>query len=260
MPSHTHRLSPRTLFTLLAAACTAACAPVVTHGPRVEQGLTFYGTAGGERSLCDRQTCDTSLVPQQGAGVRYGRAASGSAPGLSAGLTVSTALMSSELDLYVQAPASPAGLDLGAGVLAAGTHAMPYVQAGRMQADGSGWYTTQGFAFLGSRPAHWSLSVEGGASEERVAPRYWAPTLAYRTRGRYGVHFYLTGAFGTARAKKYRGEEPGFRTERQPVRAVMMGMVFDVQPAPRPRSLSPSPSPAPAPVAEAPPPATGRPR
>lgn len=244
------KMSPALLM-----VCAAACAPVVTHGPRVEEGITFYGTAGGTRSLCDRPVCDTELVPQQGAGVRYGRAASASAPGLSAGLTVSTALLSSELDLYVQAPTSLPELDLGVGLLAAATHRMPYVQAGRMKADGSGWYTTQGFAFLGSRPGQWTASLDAGPGEERVKPRYWAPTLAYRTRGRYGVHVYVTGAFGTAEAKKYRGDEPGVRTERQPVRAVMMGMVFDVQPVAR-RHLSPPP---PGPV-PAPPPAEAQPR
>jgi hypothetical protein len=249
------RLSPRTLLTLLAAACAAACAPVVTHGPRVVEGVTFYGTAGGARHLCTRPECDTELAPQQGAGVRYGHAASGSAPGLSAGLTISTGWVSSELDLYVQAPAWLPGVDVGVGVLAAPAHQMPYVQAGHMNADGSGWYTTQGFAILGSRPARWSYSLDGGPGEERVKPRYWAPTIAYRTRGRYGVHFYATGAFGTADAKKYRGEEPGFHTVRQPVRSVMMGMIFDVQPAFRPRPLSPPPGHVPAP-----PPAEARPR
>jgi hypothetical protein len=252
MPLHTEGLSPRTLLTLMAAVTTVACAPVVTHGPRVEQGFTFYGTAGGGRSFCDRPDCDTYLTPQQGAGVRYGRAASSSAPGWSAGLTVSTGGVSSELDLYVQAPTSMA-LDMGAGVLAAGSHAMPYLQAGRMRPDGSGWYTTQGFAFLASRPTRWDME---GPSEERVTPRYWAPTVAYRTRGRYGVHFYVSGAFGTADAKKYRGEEPGFHTVRQPVRAVMTGVVFEVQPARRPRQVPPSSEPRP----PAPPPSAVRPR
>jgi hypothetical protein len=222
----------------LLLACTAACAPVVAHGPRVEEGFTVYGTAGGGRSLCERPACDAQLVPQHGFGVRYGRAATPSAPGWSAGLTASTALVSSELDLYVQAPGSLA-LDVGAGVLAARTHAMPYVQAGHIKADGSGWYTTQGFALLASRSARWSTSLDGGPSEERVAPRYWAPTVAYRTRGRYGVHVYVSGAFGTADARKYRGQEPGFHTVRQPVRAVMMGMVFDVGPV-RPDGPLPS--------------------
>jgi hypothetical protein len=233
----------------------AGCAPIVTHGPRVEPGFTFYGTAGGGRQLCDRPECDTELVPQQGAGVRYGHAASASVPGLSAGLTVSTGWESSEVDLYAQGPSGFTPFDAGAGVLLSPAHVMPYVQAGRMKPDGSGWYTTQGFAFMASRPASWSWSLDGGPSEERVTPRYWAPTVAYRARGRYGVHFYVSGAFGTADAKKYRGDEPGFRTVRQPVRSVMMGMVFDVQPASPPRPLLPSPRPVPAP-----PPAEARPR
>lgn len=236
-------------------ACTASCAPVVTHGPRVDPGFTLYGTGGGGWSRCARPACDTRLVPQHGAGVRFGRAATASRPGWSAGLTASTALVSSELDLYVQAPRS-LGLDAGAGVLAAGSHAMPYVQAGHMMPDGSGLYTTQGFAILASRSARWSTSLDGGASPERVEPRYWAPTVAYRTRGRYGMHMYVSGAFGTADAKKYRGKEPGFHTVRQPVRMVMLGMVFDVRPV---RADRP-PLSAPATVAPLPPPPSARPR
>lgn len=237
-----------------------ACAPIVTHSPRVVEGLTFYGTAGGGRTLCDRPVCDTTLTPQQGVGLRFGHAATASVPGLSAGVTGSTGWVSDdlglnvELDLYAQAPIGFTPFDAGTGVLLSPAHVMPYVQAGRMKPDGSGWYTTQGFAVLASRPARWSYSLDGGPNEERVTPRYWAPTVAYRARGRYGVHFYVSGAFGTARAKKYRGEEPGFRTERQPVRAVMMGMVFDVQPA-RPTPQLPPPA---GPVA--PSPAVVRPR
>ena len=161
-----------------------------------------------------------------------------------------------ELDLYAQAPIGFTPFDAGTGVLLSPVHVMPYVQAGRMKPDGSGWYTTQGFAFLGSRP-HWgSVLSDGGATSERVTPRYWAPTVAYRTRGRYGVHFYVSGAFGTARAKAYRLEEPGLHPERQPVWAMMMGMVFDVQPVRRPRQAPPSPDPALAP----PPPSAVRPR
>ena len=98
LPSPTESLAPRALFTLVAAACTAACAPIVTHGPRVEQGFTFYGTGGGGRTLCDRPACDTSLVPQQGTGLRYGHAASASAPGWSAGLTASAGWLSSDTE------------------------------------------------------------------------------------------------------------------------------------------------------------------
>jgi hypothetical protein len=226
-------------------AC-AACAPVVTHSPRVEPGITLYGTMGSTRSLCSQETCDTDLVPQMGGGARYGRVATDSTPGFSAGFTYSAGVESSEVDLYVQAPASRLALDAGAGVLAAGTHVMPYVQLGRMQPDGSGWYTTQGFAFLGERVAGLILDEP----YEEVTPRYWAPTIAYRTRGRYGVHVYASGAFGSARVTLHEPDEPDPRTERQPVRAVMMGVVFDVLSAPPPGSLPPARGP----VAAVPPP------
>jgi hypothetical protein len=235
----------------LLLASAAACAPIVTHGPRVEQGFTAYVTMGAGKSLCSPETCETILVPQLGAGVRYGWAATDSTLGFSAGFTYSAPVVSSELDLYVQAPGSPLGLDAGAGVLAAGTHAMPYVQLGRMRPNGSGWYTTQGYAFLARR----QIDIVLADNYEQVEPRYWAPTVAYRTGGHYGLHFYVTGAFGTA--GKYDPNQPDVRTGRQPVRTVMTGVVFDVGRA-RPRRLGP---PTPRPIRAVPaPPAAGQPR
>jgi hypothetical protein len=227
----------------LLLACAAACAPIVTHTPRVEEGFSFFGTAGGGGRLCDSVGCDTQLVPQQGLGVRYGQAATATRPGVSAAVTFSTAIVSSELDLYLQAPTA-VGLDVGAGVLSALTHDMPYVQVGRMREDGSGWYTTQGYAFLSSRPPEWTLEFDGSPTADEVEPRYWAPTVAYRTRGRAGVHVYLSGAFGSAKAVVYSADSLATRTTtRQPVRVVMMGIVFDVQPV-RPRPPAPRPTPA----------------
>lgn len=221
---------------VLLLASAFACAPIVTHGPRVEQGITGYATMGAGKSLCSPETCETILVPQQGVGLRYGWAATDSTPGFSAGFTYSTPIVSSELDLYVQAPGSPLGLDAGAGVLAAGTHAMPYLQLGRMRPNGSGWYTTQGYAFLARR----QIAIVLADNYEQVEPRYWAPTIAYRTGGPYGLHFYVTGAFGTA--VKYHPDEPGVRTGRQPVRTVMTGVVFDVRRARRPNVATPAPT------------------
>jgi hypothetical protein len=230
-------------------ACAAACAPVVTHSPRVEPGITVFGTMGGSRSFCSLDECETILIPQLGGGARYGRAATDSTPGFSVGFTSSIGFVSSEVDLYVQAPAS-LGLDAGAGVLAGGSHAMPYVQLGRMLPDGSGWYTTQGFAFLAERDV--ALGIDD--PQVRVTPRYWAPAIAYRTRGQYGVHVYASGAFGSARVVKesYDGSDPP--TEREPVRAVLVGVVFEMQTSPRPDNVPPARRPVP------PPPATGQPR
>ncbi len=227
----------------LLLACAAACAPMVTHTPRVEEGFSLFGTAGGGARLCDSLDCDTQLVPQQGLGVRYGQAATETRPGVSAAITFSTAIVSSELDLYIQAPTT-VGFDVGAGVLTSLTHDMPYVQVGRIREDGSGWYTTQGYAFLTSRPPEWTLEFDGSPTADEVEPRYWAPTVAYRTRGRAGVHLYLSGAFGSAKAVVYSLDTPEERTTTgQPVRVVMMGIVFDVQPV-RPRPPAPRSSPA----------------
>ncbi|HEY0036265.1 MAG TPA: hypothetical protein VGB66_06225 [Longimicrobium sp.] len=222
----------------LLLACAVGCAPIVTHGPRVEQGITGYITMGAGKSLCGPESCESILIPQLGAGVRYGWTATDSTPGFSAGFTYSAPVVSSELDLYVQAPGSSLGLDAGAGVLAAGTHVMPYVQVGRMQPDGSGWYTTQGYAFLTRR----QIAILLADNYEQVEPRYWAPTVAYRTGGPYGMHYYATGAFGTA--WKYHPDEPGVRTGRQPVRSVMAGVAFQVRRAdpPRPVTLAPMPA------------------
>jgi hypothetical protein len=229
------------VYPALLLACAAACAPIVTHTPRVEQGFSLFGTAGGGTRLCDSVGCDTQLVPQQGLGVRYGQAATETRPGVSAAITFSTAIVSSELDLYVQAPTA-VGLDVGAGVLTSLTHDMPYVQVGRIREDGSGWYTTQGYAFLASRPPEWSLSFDGPPTADEVEPRYWAPTVAYRSRGRPGFHVYLSGAFGSAKAVVASLDSlPARTTTRQPVRVLMMGIVFDVQPVP-PRPLAPPPS------------------
>jgi hypothetical protein len=128
---------PRTILSLLAAACTGACAPVVTHGPAVLGGTHVVGTAGAGVPPCD-SPCDLALLPQGALGIHTGRPATGTRPGFQLGVNASVNLISSELDLYVQAPTRYTPLDVCAGVLLGGTHVMPYVQAGRMRArDGS---------------------------------------------------------------------------------------------------------------------------
>jgi hypothetical protein len=235
LQSRCQRGSRRVLLTLLAPA-SAACAPVVTHGPAVLGGTHVVLTGGAGASPCDTVTCDLSLLPQGALGIHTGRAATGTRPGFQAGVNASINLVSSELDLYVQAPTRYSTFDMGAGVVVGGTHAMPYVQAGRMRAsNGSGFYTTQGFVWMYRRPADYTLSDSEPRSNDEpdeLAPRYWAPSIAYRTGGNHGLHLYVSGAFGTARAYAFPADRAPemARLEDQPVRTLMAGVVIERTP------------------------------
>jgi hypothetical protein len=229
---HARPIRRRLTFGILAIAstvCAAACAPVVTHGPRVEGGTFIVVTGGGAVSACDSLTCDLEMLPQAALGVRTGRAASETRPGLSVGANVSFNLFSSELDLYAQAPTSFMPMDAGAGVLLSAMHTMPYVQIGSMGDDGSGFYTTQGFVWMARRPTDYSLLGEQGAdAPDELRPSYWSPAVAYRTRGRRNMHLYVAGALGTAVEYDWRQESEGglVRGGTQPVRMLMAGVVF----------------------------------
>jgi hypothetical protein len=210
----------------------AACAPMVTHGPAVLGGTHVVVTAGAGFSPCDTVTCSLTLIPQGALGIHTGRAASGTRPGYQVGVNASANLISSELDLYVQAPIRYTPVDMGAGVLLGGTHVMPYVQAGRMRArDGSGFYTTQGYVWMYRRPPDYSVYEYRPIDDapDELAPRYWAPSIAYRTGGNHGLHLYVSGAFGTARAYAFPSDDGSemVRLESQPVRTLMAGLVFE---------------------------------
>jgi hypothetical protein len=224
----TEILVPRTLLMLLALACAAACAPMATHGPRVQPGTTLVVTGGGGLPACDTTVCDLDLIPQAALGVRTGRPATVTRPGFSVGANLALNILSSEVDLYAQAPTGFTRLDMGAGVLLGAAHTMPYVQLGRMLEDGSGFYTTQGFVWMMKRPASYRLFGEDSSAGE-LQPRYWAPTVAYRTAGRRGMHLYVSGAFGAA--NEYRWADDGSlaqeRVGSQPVRVIMAGLVIE---------------------------------
>ncbi|HEX2076314.1 MAG TPA: hypothetical protein VHG08_01360 [Longimicrobium sp.] len=126
----------------------------------------------------------------------------------------------------------------GAGVLLSPMHLMPYVQAGRVDAEGSGFYTTQGFAVLAPRSKEWDIDEEA-----EVAPRYWAPTLAYRaTHGGGAVHLYVSGALGWMDIPASHGGP-----RREPVRLLMAGLSFEahirgsIAPIPPPQPPPPTP-------------------
>lgn len=204
------------LLAVLLLFAPAACAPMVSHGPRVEPGLHLTGTFGVARDLCDT-ACSLEILPQIGMGARYGRAAEGGRAGYSVGGTIAVGLVSSELDGYVQLPTSPSWA-AGAGVLLSPSYVMPYVQAGHVGEDGSGFYTTQGFAVLAPRPREWTLD-----EEVEVSPRYWAPTLAYRAAQHDGaIHVYLSGALGWMDIPVSGGDP-----RREPVRLLMSGLLFE---------------------------------
>jgi hypothetical protein len=223
---------PRAILSLLALAC-AACAPMVTHGPAVLGGTHVVVTAGAGVPPCD-SACSLDLLPQGALGIHTGRPATGTRPGFQLGVNASVNLISSELDLYVQAPTRYTPLDVGAGVLLGGAHVMPYVQAGRMRAsDGSGFYTTQGFVWMMRRPPDYGLFPdEPHDGPDELEPRYWAPSIAYRTGGSHGLHLYVSGAFGTANAYAYPpyGGSQMLRVKSQPVRTLMAGVVFEGAP------------------------------
>ncbi|MBW3572584.1 MAG: hypothetical protein KY467_15890 [Gemmatimonadetes bacterium] len=219
----------RARLALLLLACAGACAPVVTHGPRVEPGTQIVVTGGAARPLCD--DCTGGLLPQISVGMRGGHAATELRAGFSMGVHVAANVASSEMDAYVQAPRR-GGWDAGAGLLLGPMQGMPYVQLGRMGGDGSGLYTTQGLALH----ARHSLRLghhhpQPGAPPDTAAgwvrPRYWAPTLAFRGPGRNAMHMYLSGAFGTA--EEFTEFEGGVsrRTARRPVRMLVAGFVYE---------------------------------
>ncbi|HEU0013838.1 MAG TPA: hypothetical protein VFQ45_09145 [Longimicrobium sp.] len=217
---------------IIALLSLGACAPIVTHGPQVSDGLQLNGTVGVPRELCD--SCHADLIPQYGFGVRYGRKAEPGRFGISSGLTLSLAMFNPELDVYVEAPKPDGGWAYGGGVLAAMTHTMPYVQVGKLDPDGSGFYTTQGFALLEDHAEGWNLMPEDDTGPyTHLEPRYWAPTVAYRQATRRGaIHWYLSGAFGRAKELHYPNEfapnpGPGVEVGSRPVRVIMLGVAFE---------------------------------
>lgn len=225
----------RRVLALLLVCAPAACAPVVTHGPRPERGLQGTFTLGLPHDACDT-SCGFEFVPQYGAGLRYGGPAEDGRFGYSVGSTVSLSFVSTDVDLYLQAPTAPEWA-VGAGVLASSVYVMPYVQAGRMRADGAGLYTTQGFAWLAERSNHLGFFPE---TTEMVTPRYWSPTVAYRFAHRGGaVHVYVSGAFGSARFENIdlpSDVRPPPR--REPVRYLTAGITLETD-IPTPIRLGP---------------------
>jgi hypothetical protein len=103
---------------------------------------------------------------------------------------------------------------------------MPYVQLGRMRANGSGLYTTQGVVWMPERSDVIWMDAE---TSVKVTPLYWAPTVAYRMAGRRSaVHLYVSGALGTMGMRdefKHPDEPPS--PSSAPVRFIMGGISLE---------------------------------
>lgn len=215
-----------------------ACAPVVTHGPRVNPGAEMVMTLGAPRPFCGSNTdteCNAGLTPMWGAGVRYGFVPSDPA-GVAAlaGLSLPIAdPLGTELDVFVQGP-SPGVWAFGAGALWSPRHLMPYAQVGQLPpGGGSGWYLTAGYAHLYRDP---TVGVDQSDDDGRVMvqpPRYFAPGAAVRLARNDGsaYTFYLQGAFGSYvdREQQFAPGDPVYLEVRKPVRTVLFGVVMAVE-------------------------------
>ncbi|HEX8244976.1 MAG TPA: hypothetical protein VF541_15815 [Longimicrobium sp.] len=226
---------------VLALAAAAACAPVVTHGPRVEPGGAFMSTVGVPRPFCTRNAhdeCNGEMVPTWGLGARYGWAPRGpGGVGVLAGVTVPLLdPLGTELDGYLQAPA-PGAWVYGGGALSSARHLLPYAQLGRVPAGATGWYLMLGYAHLFADP---SLPLNDEEYTDRMSrpPRFWAPGAGVQTHfrnGRYTV--YAQGAFGSYVRRSVVNGPPAAPDgpptadtvdTRKPVRTLMVGVAWEV--------------------------------
>jgi len=213
-----------------------ACAPAVTHGPRVEPGLSITLTGGIPRTLCTTD-CIAGVIPTMGAGARFGWVAD--APGRASfqlgALVPLWDPVSLELDPFVQAPTRSAWA-FGAGSLVSPRHLVPYVEVGKMPPGGEGWYLSLAHAWLFADPTE-LLGSDPDGSEGGMArpPRYWAPGAGVRLVSEEGssVTFWANASFGSYVDREptyFTGDPPQtVQTEvRKPVRVLTIGASADV--------------------------------
>ena len=147
------------------ALLCAGCLPHVMHGPRIEpDGLS--GSLSLKLGHNQEIGEPVNFVPSLYGGLRQSFVSrSGEGPALSVGVQVpffvvalvtdyegpdamTVATSTSYVDVYVQPRRKRApGFETGIGVLTSSAIAAPYVQIGRIDDDGGGWYTTQVVGF-----------------------------------------------------------------------------------------------------------------
>jgi hypothetical protein len=171
----------------------SGCLPAINHGPRVADGASIGVVAsitpGPEYSSGELNT-PYLYGP---VGISFGRgwaARDGNSVGFYLGGHVPVpGIPWAQADLYLQAPGSMFGdFDAGIGVNAGYAKYSPYVQFGRIDAEGSGWYTTQGVTFLPTTTSYAINDLYGWLWVGGVA-RQWSK--AGRER-----HVFLSGGVG----------------------------------------------------------------
>ncbi|HUF50244.1 MAG TPA: hypothetical protein VMN60_05390 [Longimicrobiales bacterium] len=147
--------------------CASGCIPHVLHGPRVEEGVTGqlsltlgrnteWGSGGEFRVLPSlyvgaRRAHVSSRVSRSGGSLAFSYGVQVPAlllPVFFDAGGLDAVLATSHADVYVQPNrrAEP-GSDGGIGALFSTHIFAPYIQFGRLNAEGDGWYTTQLAAF-----------------------------------------------------------------------------------------------------------------
>lgn len=203
----------------------AGCAPVVTHGARVEPGL-YVGSTAGIIVAGDSSEAPDVVTPEWAPYARYGFVGRPGGMAGSIGVAVEPeAAFGLEGDAYLQLPSSDPRWAYGAGVMGSGNVVMPYVQLGRSFTRGYEAYTTQ--AWVHRR--NFNDKNFGLDPSSRVRPRYWAPTLALRRRdGALGLSLQVTGALGRFDETSYDSARGGMVTRSQPLRAVTTSVAADL--------------------------------
>jgi len=132
-------------------SAVSACAPLLTHGPRVVPGV-HIGIHSG-LTLMSTDSLPSKRIPGLNAGVHlaYGwRVRQDSAWGMR--VAAQLGLYGRALDLYAEFPVAPFGSShTGAGVFVqhfSRYGAMPYVMTGWTRADGTVLYAGQGLGFI----------------------------------------------------------------------------------------------------------------
>lgn len=186
----------RPVAALACAAVLPACIPVVTHGPRVEDGPVsgvFMGLPSQPVLEGEVRTGQSTVTPVNSVAGVFARVGwtpetSGTPFPLSMGVSLPIALPFSithpEVDLYAQATSpGQAAFAAGAGFLFSPSYTTPYVQAGLDLEGGASVYTTQSVALF-----------HGG--ERAPAATVWMPAAAV-TFSRY--HVFLQAGLGRER-------------------------------------------------------------